>query len=70
MMSDRVIPRSFRLMEGLGSSTFRLVGVKGRSTFVEFHWKPSQGLQSVIWKEALKINGSYPIFTAVISGKA
>ncbi len=30
--------------------------------FVKFHWKPKQGLQSVIWNEALKINGVDPDF--------
>ena len=31
-MSDRAIPRSFRMMEGFGVHTFRLVNAKGRST--------------------------------------
>ena len=35
---------------------------EGRSTFVKFHWKPRQGLQSVLWNEALKINGADPDF--------
>ncbi len=61
-MSDRAIPRSFRFMEGFGVHTFRLVNAKGRSTFVKFHWKPKQGLQSVVWNEAVKINGADPDF--------
>ncbi len=61
-MSDRAIPRSFRFMEGFGVHTFRLVNAKGRSTFVKFHWKPKQGLQSVVWDEAVKINGADPDF--------
>jgi len=32
------------------------------STFVKFHWKPRQGLQSVVWNEAVKINGADPDF--------
>src|SRR4029077_7904941 len=47
IMSDRAIPRSFRFMEGFGVHTFRLVNARGNSTFVKFHWKPKQGLQSV-----------------------
>ena len=61
-MSDRAIPRSFRFMEGFGVHTFRLVNAKGKSTFVKFHWKPKLGLQSVIWNEAVKLNGADPDF--------
>jgi catalase len=62
IMSDRTIPRSFRFMEGFGVHTFRLVNAEGKSTFVKFHWKPKLGLQSVVWNEALKINGADPDF--------
>jgi catalase len=62
IMSDRTIPRSFRFMEGFGVHTFRLVNAKGKSTFVKFHWKPKFGMQSVVWNEALKINGADPDF--------
>jgi catalase len=73
-MSDRAIPRSFRFMEGFGVHTFRLVNDEGKSTFVKFHWKPMQGLQSVTWNEAVKINGADPdyhrrdLWAAVESG--
>ncbi|MDP3560627.1 MAG: catalase [Legionellaceae bacterium] len=60
IMSDRTIPRSFRFMEGFGVHTFRLINQAGKSTFVKFHWKPKQGLQSVTWNEAVKINGADP----------
>lgn len=59
-MSDRAIPRSFRFMEGFGVHTFRLINQAGKSTFVKFHWKPKLGLQSVLWSEAVKINGADP----------
>jgi catalase len=62
VMSDRAIPRSFRFMEGFGVHTFRLVNAKDESTFVKFHWKPKLGLQSVVWNEAVKINGADPDF--------
>ena len=62
IMSDRTIPRSFRFMQGFGVHTFRLVNAEGKSTFVKFHWKPKLGLQSVVWNEALKINGADPDF--------
>ena len=69
VMSDRAIPRSFRFMEGFGVHTFRLVNAKGDSTFVKFHWKPKLGLQSVVWNEAVKINGADPDFHRRISGR-
>ena len=62
IMSDRAIPRSFRFMEGFGVHTFRLINASGKSTFVKFHWKPKLGMQSVVWNEALKINGADPDF--------
>src|ERR1700761_5778286 len=62
IMSDRTIPRSYRMMEGFGVHTFRLVNAKGQSTFVKFHWRPKLGAQSVVWDEAVKINGADPDF--------
>jgi catalase len=62
VMSDRAIPRSFRFMEGFGVHTFRFVNRAGESSFVKFHWKPKLGMQSVVWNEAVKINGADPDF--------
>jgi len=62
IMSDRAIPRSFRFMEGFGVHSFRFVNSDGEAKFVKFHWKPLLGLQSVVWNEALKINGADPDF--------
>jgi len=45
-------------MEGFGVHTFRMINAKGKSHFVKFHWKPKLGMQSVIWNEAVKINGA------------
>ncbi|KHE66920.1 catalase, partial [Halobacillus sp. BBL2006] len=61
-MSDRAIPRSFRMMEGFGVHTFRLVNAKDESFFVKFHWKPVLGTHSIVWDEAQKINGKDPDF--------
>lgn len=61
-MSDRTIPRSMRMMQGFGIHTFRLVNAEGVSTFVKFHWTPKLGIQSVVWDEAVKINGADPDF--------
>ena len=62
IMSDRAIPRSLRMMEGFGIHTFRLVNAEGKSSFVKFHWRPRLGMQSVVWDEAVKINGADPDF--------
>jgi catalase len=62
IMSDRTIPRSLRMMEGFGIHTFRLVNAEGNSTFVKFHWRPTIGAASVMWDEAVKINGADPDF--------
>ncbi len=60
VMSDRAIPRSYRMMQGFGVHTFRLVNAEGTSRFVKFHWTPLQGTHSVVWDEAVKINGADP----------
>ena len=62
LMSDRAIPRSYRMMEGFGVHTFRLINDAGTSHFVKFHWKPLLGVHSVAWNEALKISGNDPDF--------
>ena len=62
VMSDRAIPRSYRMMEGFGVHTFRFVNAEGESHFVKFHWKPLLGLHSVVWDEAQKISGKDPDF--------
>lgn len=62
VMSDRAIPRSYRMMEGFGVHTFRLVNDRGEACFVKFHWKPLLGVHSVAWDEAQKISGKDPDF--------
>ncbi|PLS18475.1 catalase HPII [Bacillus sp. M6-12] len=61
-LSDRAIPRSFRMMEGFGVHTFRFVNDQGKSHFVKFHWKPVLGVHSLVWDEAQKIAGKDPDF--------
>jgi len=62
IMSDRAIPRSFRMMEGFGVHTFRLVNARGVSRFVKFHWKPVLGVHSLVWDESQKLGGKDPDF--------
>ncbi|MDX3893188.1 catalase [Pusillimonas sp.] len=59
-MSDRAIPRSYRMMQGFGVHTFRFVNAQGKSTFVKFHWNPKLGTHSLVWDEAVKISGADP----------
>ncbi|MFI9063527.1 catalase [Streptomyces sp. NPDC053429] len=61
-MSDRGIPRSYRMMEGFGVHTFRLVNAKGATTLVKFHWKPKLGVHSQVWEEAQITAGADPDF--------
>ena len=60
VMSDRGIPRSYRMMQGFGVHTFRLVNDEGQSVFCKFHWKPLHGTHSLLWDEAVKISGAGP----------
>jgi catalase len=62
LMSDRAIPRSFRMMQGFGVHTFRFVGHDGTATFVKFHWKPKLGVHSLVWDEAQETMGRDPDF--------
>jgi catalase len=57
-MSDRAIPRSYRMMEGFGVHTFKLVNAEGRETFAKFHWRPRLGMQSLVWDESAKLQGA------------
>ncbi|MFD6418284.1 catalase [Streptomyces sp. NPDC060194] len=61
-MSDRGIPRSYRMMEGFGVHTFRLVAADGSTSLVKFHWKPKLGVHSLVWEEAQIAGGVDPDF--------
>lgn len=61
-MSDRAIPRSYRMMQGFGVNTFSLINKEGKRSFVKFHWIPHLGVHSLVWDEALKLGGQDPDF--------
>ncbi|MFZ6846482.1 catalase [Undibacterium sp. RuTC16W] len=61
-MSDRAIPRSYRMMQGFGVHTFRLINEQGESVFCKFHWSPIAGTHSLVWDEAVKLTGADPDF--------
>jgi catalase len=62
LMSDRALPRSFRMMQGFGVHTFRFVNAAGQGTFVKFHWRPALGTHSLVWDETQKVAGKDPDF--------
>ncbi|WP_325346208.1 catalase [Xylophilus sp.] len=62
LMSDRAIPRSYRMMEGFGVHTFRFVNAGGDTSFVRLHWKPKFGVHGLAWDEAQKLAGRDPDF--------
>ena len=57
VMSDRAIPKSYRMMEGFGVHTFRFINESGKSTFFKVHFKPVLGVHSLVWDETQKIAG-------------
>jgi catalase len=61
-MSDRGIPRSYRMMEGFGVHTFRLTRDDGVTSLAKFHWKPRLGVHSLTWEEAQLLGGLDPDF--------
>src|SRR3981081_742340 len=61
-MSDRGIPRPYRMMEGFGVHTFRLIAPDRTTVLVKFHWKPRLGVHSLVWEEAQIAAGVDPDF--------
>jgi catalase len=60
VLSDRAIPRSYRMMDGFAVHTFRFINEEGKGSFVKIHWKPLLGAHSLVWDEAQKLNGKDP----------
>ncbi|EAW08738.1 catalase catA [Aspergillus clavatus NRRL 1] len=61
-MSDRAIPRSYRMMQGFGVNTYSLINNEGKRHFVKFHFIPHLGVHSLVWDESLKLAGQDPDF--------
>ena len=62
VLSDRALPRSYRMMDGFGVHTFKLVNAEGQATLVKFHWRSLLGSHSLVWDETQKIAGKDPDF--------
>ncbi len=57
VLSGRALPRAYRMMQGFGVHTFRLVNDDGESVFVKFHWTPELGTHQLVWDETTKLWG-------------
>nr|WP_287128962.1 catalase [Candidatus Cyanaurora vandensis] len=62
LLSDRTLPRNFRMMQGFGIHTFRWINAQGKSRFIKYHWKPLLGVHSNVFDEAQKLAGKDPDF--------
>jgi catalase len=62
VLSDRALPRSYRMMEGFGVHTFRWINEHGHARFIKWHWRPVLGTASLVWDETQKIAGKDPDF--------
>jgi catalase len=60
VLSDRALPRSYRMMDGFGVHTFKFVNAADRVTFVKFHWRALLGAHSLVWDEVQKLAGKDP----------
>jgi catalase len=48
VLSDRALPRSYRMMEGFGVHTFRWINEAGEARFIKWHWRPTLGTASLV----------------------
>ncbi|MGQ3414178.1 catalase [Natrinema sp. LN54] len=62
VLSGRALPRAYRMMQGFGVHTFRLVNDEGDARFVKFHWTPALDTSQLVWDETQKIAGKNPDF--------
>jgi catalase len=62
VLSDRALPRSYRMMEGFGVHTFRWINEAGEARFIKWHWRPALGTVSLVWDETQKLAGKDPDF--------
>ncbi|WP_226023428.1 catalase [Halomicrobium salinisoli] len=62
VLSGRALPRAYRMMQGFGVHTFRLINDDGESRFVKFHWTPKYGTNELVWDETQKLAGKNPDF--------
>jgi putative intracellular protease/amidase len=63
LMSDRALPRSWRMMQGFGTRTLRLLpAAGGMPVFARFHWLPTAGTHALAADEAEQLAIADPQF--------
>jgi catalase len=62
LMGDRGLPKSWRHMDGFGSHTFSLWNEAGERTYVKWHFKTQQGIESLTSEEGEQLAGENPDF--------
>ncbi|GMH44179.1 hypothetical protein BSKO_12113 [Bryopsis sp. KO-2023] len=58
VFDDIGIPKDFRHMDGFGVHTFKWLTRDGKETFIKYHWKSKQGVESLMDDEAEAIGGA------------
>jgi len=58
-MSERVIPLSYRYMNGYGSYTYSMISAKGERFWVKYHLKTQQGINCLTDAEVEAVIGKY-----------
>jgi catalase len=57
LMTTRGIPRNYRLMNGFGVNTYRMVNAQGEGMLVKYHWRSQQGVDGMTAAEAAEQQG-------------
>lgn len=57
LMGDRGIPRTWRHMNGYGSHTYMWINAQGEKSWVKYHFKTDQGVETLTQEEANRIAG-------------
>ena len=60
LFSDRGTVKSYRKMEGFGVNTYKWVNAEGKAAYVKYHWKPSEGIETIDRNEATRLAGEDP----------
>lgn len=57
LFDDMGIPKDYRHIDGFGVHAFKWINSKGKERLVKYHWKSSQGVESLLDEEAQAIGG-------------
>ncbi|URZ86521.1 catalase [Floricoccus penangensis] len=74
LFGDRGIPATYRNMNGFGTHTFMWVNAEGKRSWIKYHFKPKDGVKSLMSDLAQKLDGENPdsatqdLFNSIESG--